>query len=102
MVVPLSQREFYNYALNPEWMALHSPSHFWPEEKYSDLYPNKEAMQWPATARVPTPPPMSNEHLNDMEREALDREVLPPSKTSLIEKNWKVLKGISILCFLGE
>jgi hypothetical protein len=104
MVVPLRKGEFYNYVLNPEWMALHPPSHFWPEEKYTDLFPNKEAMQWPSTARVPTPPPTSNEDLNELEREALEREreLLPPSKTSFIEKNWQALKGISMLCFLGE
>jgi hypothetical protein len=102
MVIPLRKGEFHNYALNPEWVALHPPSHFWPEEKYTDLFPNKEAIQWPATARVPTPPPTSNELLNELEREALEREVHPPSKTSLIEKNWKALKGIPIMCFIGK
>jgi hypothetical protein len=102
MVVPLKKAQFPNYALNPEWMVLHPPSHFWPEEKYTNLLPNKEAMQWPARARVPTPPPATNEDLNDMEREALEREVHAPSKMSLIEKNWKTLEGIPMMTFLGE
>jgi hypothetical protein len=103
MVVPLKQAQFPNYALNPEWMVLHPPSHFWPEEKYTDLFSNKEAMQWPARARVPTPPPMTNTDLNDMEREALESEVHPPPlKMALIEKNWKTLEGIPMMTFLGK
>jgi hypothetical protein len=100
--VPLKRAQFNNYALTPEWIALHPNSHFWADKKYSDLFPNKEAMQWPARAHVVTPPPTTNEDLNDMEREALEKEVHPPMKMSLIEKNWKTLQGIPMMCFLGE